>query len=338
VQGTSVVKPLTGVHLDVHNDGVVIRPLLGSRRGLALACGILPWYGDIDTGGMAAACIDTAIRGAVAVGGDPDRVALLDNFCWCSSDEPGRLGQLKRAAMACRDAATAYGAPFISGKDSMFNDWKGFGPGGEPVKISVPPTLLVSSIAIVPDVGRCVDVQAMRPGDLVYVVGTTRDELGGSEYLGMLTGAEARSPGAVGRLPAVDPAAFLGAYRALHGAIGEGLVASCASLGRGGLGAALARTAMAGALGIEADLSRAGAEGVARDDAVLFSESQGRFLVTAAPGNREALEERLASVPLFLLGRVTDGTRIVLAGLGGARAVDVGVEELRRAYLRTLDW
>ncbi|MBW2261917.1 MAG: phosphoribosylformylglycinamidine synthase subunit PurS [Deltaproteobacteria bacterium] len=339
VQGGSVIKPLTGVELDVHNDAAVIRPVLGSNEGLALACGILPWYGDIDTYGMAAACIDTAIRGVVAVGADPDEVALLDNFCWCSSDEPERLGQLKRAAQACYDYATAYGAPFISGKDSMFNDFKGYDADGEPLKISVPPTLLVSSIAKVHDVTSCIDVQAMKPGDSVYVIGVTRDELGGSEYLGMMTGRRASSPGPVGTLPAVNAQAFLEIYRGMHRAIRGGLIASAASCGRGGLGAALARTAMAGGLGIVGDLSQAGAFGVTRTDAVLFSESQGRFVVTVAPDRKDAFEiEMGAAVPLQLMGQISDGPNITLRGLEGGNVVDVAVARLKAAYKKTLDW
>jgi phosphoribosylformylglycinamidine (FGAM) synthase-like enzyme len=326
------------VHSDVHNDGVVIRPVLGSSEGLALSCGILPWYGDIDTYGMAAACIDTAIRGVVAVGADPDEVALLDNFCWSSSDEPERLGQLKRAAMACHDLAIAYGAPFISGKDSMFNDFRGYGPDGAPVKISVPPTLLVSSIAKVHDVAECVDVQAMRPGDLVYVVGTTRDELGGSEYLGLSTGRRATPPGPAGTLPLVDAGAFMAIYRALHRAIRKGLVCSAASCGRGGLGVALARMALAGGTGIVGDLSRAGGAGLARNDSLLFSESMGRLVVTVTPADRQGFELEMAAVPVHHLGQVSDGTRLILTGIGGGPAVDVDVEDLRRAYKRTLDW
>jgi phosphoribosylformylglycinamidine synthase len=339
VQGGSVIKPLTGVDLDVHNDAAVIRPVLDSNEGLALACGILPWYGDIDPYGMAAACIDTAIRGVVAVGADPDEVALLDNFCWCSSDEPERLGQLKRAAQACYDLSTAYGAPFISGKDSMFNDFKGYGPDGEPLKISVPPTLLVSSIAKVHDVTSCVDVQLVQPGDYVYVVGVTRDELGGSEYLGMMTGRSATSPGAVGTLPAVNAQVFLETYRAVHRAIRAGLVASAASCSRGGLGVALARMAMAGGLGIVGDLGQAGAYGVTRADAILFSESQGRFVVSVPAQSKDAFElEMGAAVPIQPMGQVSDRPSITLRGLQGGTAVDVDVSALKASYKKTLDW
>jgi phosphoribosylformylglycinamidine synthase len=337
VQGGSVIKPLTGKNLDVHNDAAVVKPLLDLKEGVALSVGILPWYGDIDTYGMAAACIDTAIRGVVAVGADPDQVSLLDNFCWCSSDEPERLGQLKRAAEACYDTAVAYGAPFISGKDSMFNDFKGY-LDGEPLKISVPPTLLVSSIAKVPDVRKCIDVQAMRPGDLVYVIGSTHDEMGGSESYAWRTGKLATSPGQMGILPKVDPENFLPIYRSLYRAIDRGLVASCASVGRGGLGAAIARTCMAGQLGMVGDLDRVGAASMKRSDRILFSESQGRFLVTVDPKMSESFLTEMHSVPIRQFAEVTDGDAIIIRGVGGGTAVDVGVRDLKRAYKRTLDW
>ena len=151
VQGGSVVKPLLGVGSDIHSDASVVRPLLQSQAGVALSSALFPAYGPVDPYQMAACAIDTAIRNVVAVGADPERVALLDNFCWCSSYDPQRLGQLKEAARACYDLALAYEAPFISGKDSMFNDFKGYNGADEPLAISVLPTLLVSSVGIVPD-------------------------------------------------------------------------------------------------------------------------------------------------------------------------------------------
>jgi phosphoribosylformylglycinamidine synthase len=221
----------------------------------------------------------------------------------------------------------------------MFNDFKGFDADGRPLKISVPPTLLVSSIAKVDDVRTCVDVQAMQVGDLVYVVGSTRDELGGSEYLGMQTGREAVSPGAMGILPKVDPVPFIALYRALHEAIRKGLVCSCASCGRGGIGVALARTAMAGELGIVGDLGSAGAVGMTRNDSILFSESQGRFVVTVAPSSKDEFEMTMtAAVPIQQIGVVSDGGRLILGGVRGGTPVDVEVAALKRAYLGTLEW
>ena len=144
---------------------------------------------------MAGAAIDTAIRGLVAIGISPESIALLDNFCWCSSDEPERLWQLKQAAMGCYDYAKAFGTPFISGKDSMFNDFSGYDAENNRVKVSVPPTLLISSIGIHADVAKAVSLDAKIAGDLVYVIGGTEEELAGSEYFAHLgASGEHRAP------------------------------------------------------------------------------------------------------------------------------------------------
>ena len=156
----------------------MITPVLGSWTGLAIGCGINPRYGDLDPYWMAAAAIDEAVRNVVAVGADPARIALLDNFCWGNTDRPEVLGSLVRAAEACRDVALAYGMPFISGKDSLNNEYH----SGRAGIIGIPPTLLISALGQVPDVRRCVTMDLKEPGNLLYLIGTTRDELGGSHY------------------------------------------------------------------------------------------------------------------------------------------------------------
>ena len=198
---------------------------------------MFPSYAEIDPYLMAGAGIDTAIRGLVALGIPPDRIAILDNFCWCSSDEPERLGQLKLAARGCYDVATAFGTPFISGKDSMYNDFSGFDAHDNPVKISVPPTLLISSIGVHDDVAKAVSMDAKIEGDLVYVIGETAEELGGSEYFAHL--------GFTGNtVPGLDAAAMKERYGRLAGAIRHQLVASAFPVTHGGLGTALAKVAL----------------------------------------------------------------------------------------------
>jgi len=186
VQAGSVMKPLVGKGR-INSDATVIRPVLESRKAVVIAQGINPVYSRIDCYWMAAAAIDSAIRKAIAVGAKIDKLALLDNFCWCSSDEPERLGQLKDAAKGCYDFAKQFGTPFISGKDSMFNDFKGYNQKGKKVKISIDPTLLISSIGIIDDVNKVVSMDVKVKGDIVYVLGETLDELGGSEYFCMLS-------------------------------------------------------------------------------------------------------------------------------------------------------
>jgi phosphoribosylformylglycinamidine synthase len=339
VQAGSVIKPLVGRHLDVHSDAVVSSPLLDRHEGIALSHGIYPTYGDIDPYWMAACAIDTAIRNVVVVGANPERVALLDNFCWSSSDEPERLGQLKRTAQACYDFATAYLAPFISGKDSMFNDFKGFDEDGRQVKISVPPTLLISSLGIVEDVRQCVTLDAKFAGDRIYLVGVTRDELGASEYYARM-GEHLRGIRFVGKkVPKVDAALNRKVYAALHQAIRKGLVAGAGSVGAGGLAVALARMALAGDLGVEVSLDAVAAEPEGlRPDRILYSESQGRILVTVGPDEEREFAQSFNALPCRSIGRVVPEAELRILSAGQKMYLSEKLQALRQAYKRTLGW
>ncbi len=183
VQGNSLIKPLQGKG-KVNSNVSVIQPVFDSPRGVVLSQGLYPSYSDIDTYWMAACSIDTAIRNAVSAGGDLDHMALLDNFCWCDSNNPERLGQLKAAAQACYDYSVAYGTPFVSGKDSMFNDFRGYDEDFNEVMISIPPTLLVSSIGVVEDRMSCQTLDFKCAGDLVYVLGETEQSSRSGDGLG----------------------------------------------------------------------------------------------------------------------------------------------------------
>ena len=311
VQGGSVLKPLQGKGR-VNADATITRPVLDSKKGVVTSQGINPSYSDISTYDMAACAIDTAVRNAVAVGADPEKIALLDNFCWCSGDDPKRLSELVDATQACYDTAVAYQTPFISGKDSMHNDFKGFDKDGNEIKISVPPTLLVSSTSVMDDATKAVSLDAKIAGDYVYVLGGTKDELGGSEYFAM--------HGEVGEnVPKVDTKTNKELYSRLHTAIDQGLVASAISVGNGGLGVALAKTAMGGGLGMEVDLDAVPREFDSmcgsRADYLLFSESQGRFVVTIDPNNQEKFDEVMGSHPngCYGVGTIRDDGKFILS-------------------------
>ncbi len=319
VQGGSVIKPMVGKG-KVDSPAVVNRPLLDSMKGIVLTQAMNPRYSFIDTYDMAACTIDTAVRNMVAAGGNLQHMSLMDNFCWCSSDDPERLGQLKRAAQACYDIATKYLTPFISGKDSMFNTFKGFDKEGNPVKIDVPPTLMISGISVVDDVRKCQTLDAKVAGDLVYIIGETKDETGGSEYLAMKGEQDPqRKREYIGnKIPKVDSTKNLMAYTSMQGAIEDGLVASCTSIAGGGLAVALAKTAIAGQLGLDVDIleierkSMIAGE-VQRMDTLLFgSESQGRFIVTVDPDKREKFESRFESVALSCIGKVTESDEFIV--------------------------
>jgi phosphoribosylformylglycinamidine synthase len=331
VQGGAVIKPTVGIHGDGPGDAAVIRPLLDTFEGVVVAHGIYPRYSDIDTYAMMAAAVDEAVRNYLSVGGSMDRLGGLDNFCWPDSvqsdktpDGHYKLAQLVRANQALFDVTTAYGIPCISGKDSMKNDYK----IGD-VKISIPPTVLYSLIGKIDDVRNAVSMDAKASGDLVYVLGTTRLELGGSEYFASrdYTGNQ---------VPRVDSEAFLSVYRALEKAIQTGLVASCHDCSDGGLGIALAESAFAGGLGMEVDLAGVPADAVDRDDWMLFSESQGRFVVTVHPENREAFENEMIGCPVGRVGRVLEEPVFTVHGLAGKTVVRASIQDLKEIWRKPL--
>ncbi len=333
VQGSSIVKPLVGRRRDVPSDAAVIRPVLDSSRGLAFSQALLPAYSAIDAYPMTACTIDEAVRRLVAVGADPEHIGGVDNFCWPSigydpaGNPDGRFkaAQLVRSCRALRDLCLAYGIPLLSGKDSMYVDGHLPGPYGETRKVSALETLQFSAIALIEDITRCTTLESKFEGDRVYLLGTTRDELGGSEYYAHLgfTGL---------RVPQVHPDDFMPLYRALSAAIAANLAASVHGIYSGGLGVHLALVAMGADLGMEVDLRRVPAEDCARDDRLLFSESAGRFIVTVAPEDCVAFEDRFAGLPLADIGRVIADGRLCITGLDGATIVDTPLDGLRRAW------
>lgn len=344
VLAMAVTQPLQG-RGRVNSESGVVKPLPHSERGVVLSHGYAPWYADIDAYKMATASIDTAIRNAVATGASLNHLAILDNFCWSTSNSPRRLYELKEAARACFDLSTYYGTPYISGKDSMFNDFRGFTEKGDPIHIAIPPTLLISAIGVMADVRKAVTLDLKQPGDLVYLIGDTDDELGASEYFTMLD-EEFESDGhrmsvmserAIGNTaPRVDAKKNLRAYQALEMAIQKGLVASAISVGRGGLVAALAKTVIAGKLGIMADLSKL--PGTAKlPDSILFSESQGRILVSIRHEAHRAFAPLFRGVPLTKIGEVTKKESLEMKL--GETYLKLSLESLAAAYRKPfINW
>jgi phosphoribosylformylglycinamidine synthase len=340
VQAATVVKPLVGLKEDGPSDAAVLWPLemqrKGSQRGIVVSNGINPNYGDIDTYHMAALALDEAIRNAVAVGANPDKIALLDNFCWSSSDDEFRLAQLVRACKALYDHAVAFGTPFISGKDSMYNDFVGE-LDGQTVKISVPPTILISALGIIDDVGKAVTMDLKEPGNLLYLLGVTKEELGASEYFGVM-GEELRGEPFIGnRVPRVDAPSAKKRYTSLHQAIQEGLIRSCHDCSEGGLGVALAEMAFAGGLGLQVDLRRVpGASAFERDDFLLFSESASRLLVEVRPQHKGRFEWLFQGTAFALIGEVTREPTLSVVGLRGQAIIRENIEALKASWQRPL--
>ncbi|MFZ2418110.1 MAG: AIR synthase-related protein [Smithellaceae bacterium] len=333
VQGGSVVKPLVGVQNDGPSDAGIVRPILDSMEGVVVAHGICPRYSDIDAYHMTACAIDEAVRNAVAVGADLDHLAGLDNFCWCdpvqspkTPDGEYKLAQLVRSNMAIYDYTTVYGVPCISGKDSMKNDYA-IGK----TKISVPPTLLYSVIGRIRDVRKAVTMDVKRPQDLVYILGETRDELGGSEWF-------AKNHAIGNKVPQVNAKKAMKLYRALNKAIGAGLVASCHDCSDGGLGVALAEAAFAGGLGMNIDLKDVPYRGKKRDDYVLFSETASRFVVTIHPKDKAKFEKRMAGNVAREIGFVSNDGCLQVSGLSGKTIIKEKIGKLKGAWQKPLNF
>jgi phosphoribosylformylglycinamidine synthase len=327
VQGGSAVKPLVGVKDDGPSDAAVVLPVLGSNVGIAIGCGLNPRYGDLDPYAMAAAAIDEAVRNVVAVGADPKRIALLDNFCWGDTNSPQGLGALVRTAEACRDVAVAFGTPFISGKDSLNNTFR----EGDVLR-SIPHTLLVSALGRVPDATKCVTMDLKEPGNLLFVVGTTKLELGGS-HLYLVTGQAGGEP------PRVDLELAPKVFAAMHAAITQGLVRACHDCSEGGLAVALAEMAFAGGVGADvAGLAELpGAAGL-DDEAKLFSESCTRFVCEVRPDKADAFRSIFAGLPVSQIGTTVKETRLRIAGQGGEWLVWAGLAQLKEAWQKPLRW
>jgi phosphoribosylformylglycinamidine synthase subunit PurSL len=298
-------------------------PVLGSQVGIAIGCGINPHYGDLDPYAMAAAAVDEAVRNVVAVGADPRRVALLDNFCWGNTDRPEVLGSLVRAAEACRDVAVAYTMPFISGKDSLKNEYHSHGR-----HIVIPPTLLISAIGRVPDVRRCVTMDLKEPGNRLYLLGTTRDEQGGSHYhlVHNLGG---------GFVPGVDLEVAPRIFHAVHRAISEGFVRACHDLSEGGLAVAVAEMAFAGGVGAELSLPT---DGDLSEAALLFSESATRFVVEVRPERMAEFENCCTGVPLTPLGQTVEEPLLRIASASGEWLIHAQLLRLKEAWQKPGRW
>ncbi|MCK4293177.1 MAG: phosphoribosylformylglycinamidine synthase subunit PurL [Planctomycetes bacterium] len=328
VQGGSVVKPLTGIDNDGPGDASVIQPKLDSDRGLAISCGMNPIYGDINPYWMGLAGIDEAIRNLVCVGGRIDRIALLDNFCWGDCTRPETFGPLVRASQACYDGAMAFEAPFISGKDSLNNQFA----CDDGSRISIPSTLLISAISIVDDISKCVTMDAKKASNLLFIVGKTKDELGGSHYYKVL--------GQLGaNVPKLDLVTAPKIARKIAEAIAAGLVVSCHDCSEGGLAVALAEMAFAGGLGIEADLrGLPKSKDCWRADAQLFSESNSRYIVEVEPDKYDAFAKLMLNLPFGQIGKVTEEKTLIIKSEDGKNVVESDIDSLKDAWQKTFDW
>ncbi len=327
VKGGTAVKPLVGAANHGPSDAAVLVPNPSSLktiiRGVSLSNGICPQYGELEPYAMAWAAVDEAVRNAVAVGADPDRIAILDNFCWGNPTLPDRLGGLLETTRGCYDAALAYGTPFISGKDSLYNEYT----DESGAKHAIPGTLLISALGIVPDVQKTVTMDFKKADNLIYILGETRDELGASHYTNIH-----KLEGGVVPQPVANP---LERYRALHKAIQAGLIQSAHDCSEGGLAVALAEMAIAGRLGVVADLITVAPNTpdqlLLDQTTTLFSETAGRIILEVRPEDADQFEALLAGQSLSLFGNVAEEGEFTIFWHGDA-ILDTDIDALEQAW------
>jgi phosphoribosylformylglycinamidine synthase len=292
-----------------------------------------PCYGDIDPYRMALSGIDEAIRNLICVGARADRIALLDNFCWGDCTKPETLGALVRAAQACYDGAIAFDAPFISGKDSLNNEFL----RDDGTRISIPSTLLISAISLVDDVNKCVTMDVKKPGNLLFIVGQTKNELAGSHYSSILNS----------QVPTVDLQMAPKIARRISEAIAKGLVVSCHDCSEGGLAVALAEMAFAGGLGIEADLrGLPKTKDCTRTDVQLFSESSSRYIVEVEPEKYDSFAKLMLGpalsgvegLPFGQIAKVTEAETLIVKDQKGRPVINERLNSLKQAWQKTFAW
>ena len=331
----TAVKPFVGIERDGPGDAGVIAPIHGNPRGLVVSCGISPRYSDIDAGAMAAAAIDEAVRNAVCVGVDVNKIAGLDNFCWPdpiqsekTPDGKFKLAQLVRANRELERICRAYRLPCVSGKDSMKND---YGKGAD--KISIPPTLLFSLFGDHPDVRNTATSDFKNPGDRIYLVGESMDELGASEVSFMLK-ERGQAKGIGGKVPSLDnPEKLFKSYHSLSSAINSGLVKTAHDCSEGGLGVALAEMCIGGRIGAKIDIDGTG-KGTLWSR--LWGESLGRIVIAVSPENETDFLKQMAGSTTTYLGTI-ENTQSLSITDGFDEIISADVSQMVQSWQSTLD-
>ena len=321
VQAMSAIKPMSGIHCDGPSDGCAVVPNPESEKAVVVGCGINPHFGDIDPYWMAQAVIDEALRNVACCGGDVNHTAILDNFSWGNCDKPDRLGSLARACAGCYVAAKGLGTPFISGKDSLNNEF-----ATEEGTIAIPPTLLITAMSV-SSLERLTTMDLKQAGNVIYQIGLSADEFGGSHF-NIVTGENA------GNVPIYNPEEALSCYQALNRAQSAGIIRAAHDCSEGGLAVAIAEMAFAGGLGANLELSTKLAKDspAENDRSLLFSESNARILLEVTSSDAAQLEEIFAGLPLTRIGEVTQGPQLSIKGLSGDEIIGENIEELRRVW------
>ncbi|MCL2799080.1 MAG: phosphoribosylformylglycinamidine synthase subunit PurL [Endomicrobia bacterium] len=331
VQGQTVIKPLQGTSIEVSGpgDAAVIYPytlVKGTKKGIVLSNGLNPQYGKINTYKMASSAIEEALRNAVAVGADIEKISVLDNFCWGNPNKPEILGSLVRAANACYDMSLAFGVPFISGKDSLHNEYS---IGGK--KYSIPPALLISAMGVIPDAANTVTMPFKQSGNKVFILGVTRNELGGS----VLSKIKNMKGGVV---PSVYPAQSKPLMKSVYDAINKGLVESCHDVSEGGLAVAISEMAFSGQKGVKINIDAVPVIKSLTPAEILFSESNGRFIVEVNPENEKKFKEIFKGVKHAEIGIITEDNKVIFESIKNKIKFSEKSEVLFNCWKNTINW
>jgi phosphoribosylformylglycinamidine synthase subunit PurSL len=330
VQAGSVVKPLVGPMCDAPSDAAVVQPKLSNQRGIVISCGMNPNFGDYDPYHMAQSVIDEAVRNCVAVGADPSRIAILDNFCWGNTERPETLGELVRASLGCHDLSVAWKTPFISGKDSLNNEFSWLDQQGVKQTISIPCSLLISAIGQIENIRQAITMDLKSADNSIYCLGITREEFGGS--LASLTNGHSG-----GKVPTVDAVQSLKLFNALHQAIKQGLVRSCHDCSEGGLAIAIAEMAFGGNIGAELDLKSYCRSMFIDPWTALFAESNSRFICEVKPERVAAFEATFRDLPCCKIG-VTNASNLLAVQHDSQKLINLQLQRMKQVWLAPLDW
>ncbi len=323
VQAQSVGKPINGIENIAVNDASILRPDLKSDKCVAVGLGVNPFYYDLDPYWMAASSIDEALRNIIACGGNITHTYILDNFSWGSPLDEKILGSLVRASKACYDFSTYFKVPFISGKDSLYNEYM---VGKK--HISIPGTLLISAVSVISDWRKCISANFKEKDNLIYAIGLTKPQLGASEYFRKLNIKE-------GLVPKVDKEIAKDVFLKVSEIIDKGLVKSCHDCSEGGMAVTIAEMCIGSGKGANIFLSEAAGSKECRDYEILFSESPSRFIIEVQKADKEKVEQILTSSPFGLIGCVSEEPKLTIYGKDSQKIIESKIDDLKESWLTT---
>lgn len=320
VQGNTVLKPLAGASGDAPQDGSVIR-VEGTQQYAALSVAVLPEWGKTQPHLMGRACVDECVRQLIAMGANPERVAILDNFCMGNPDDPTELGALVETVKGMAITAEAYGAPFVSGKDSFYNYFK-----TEEGPISIPCTLLVSGFGVVEKLEHVVGASLRGTGNKLALVGQSSSGLSGSVFARMIT-QNARDDVAFPNPPQFNEEDAFAAYERYHELVKRGIVLSAHDVSEGGLAVALAEMGFSGKAGVHVDLSAVPTVDGTPVAEHLFGETPGRIVFEIADKHVKIVED----AGFTIIGETTEDGHLTIAN-GDQHLVHLPLSELKSIW------